>query len=334
MNLIECLLTQSTCYKGTTIGTPVGVLWHDTAAGNPWLKRYVQPSDDDPNRDELLALIGKNINGNDWNHTKRDGGVNAFIGKLESGKIATVQTLPWYFRPWGCGTGPKGSCNGSAKVENSPFWIQFEICDDAWSNAKKDYANGSSEYFESVYVEAVDFSAYICNLYNLNPMGTYRYKGVDIPVITCHKEAHALGFGSGHTDVIQWFSKYGKSMWDIRNDVKRRLEEIRDMTLNETKALIETYVSPLKEENAVLRANLANMETEVNFMRKKDLGRYINDFSDLPYIKDEVRELLDCGVINAGTDDNPDDIKMALNILRGVVMAKRYTDLKYGSGIL
>jgi hypothetical protein len=36
-----CMMTQSTCYKGTTQGTPVGILWHDTAAGNPWLSRYV-----------------------------------------------------------------------------------------------------------------------------------------------------------------------------------------------------------------------------------------------------------------------------------------------------
>lgn len=54
MNLFACMMTNSTCYKGTTTGKPVGVLWHDTGAGNPNIKRYVQPSDNDPNRAGLL----------------------------------------------------------------------------------------------------------------------------------------------------------------------------------------------------------------------------------------------------------------------------------------
>ena len=38
MNLIKCYQTHSTWYKGARAGSkPVGVLWHDTAAGNPSL---------------------------------------------------------------------------------------------------------------------------------------------------------------------------------------------------------------------------------------------------------------------------------------------------------
>lgn len=36
MNLIQCFQTHSTWYKGSRRnGKPVGILWHDTAAGNP-----------------------------------------------------------------------------------------------------------------------------------------------------------------------------------------------------------------------------------------------------------------------------------------------------------
>ena len=63
-----CMMTQSTCYKGTSTMTPKGVLWHSTGANNPTLKRYVQPDDNATNKSELIALIGKNNNGNDWNH--------------------------------------------------------------------------------------------------------------------------------------------------------------------------------------------------------------------------------------------------------------------------
>ena len=330
MNLIECLLTQSTCYNGTTIGTPVGVLFHDTAACNPWIKRYVQPSDNDPNREKLLSLIGVNRNGNDWNHTKRDAGVNAFIGRLASGKVGTVQSLPWNYRPWGCGSGPNGSCNGSAKVENSPFWIQFEICDDAWSNTKRDYTLGDPEYFADVYQEAIEFTAYICLMFNFNPMGTYKYKGIDVPVITCHKEAHALGLGSGHSDVIQWFSHYNKSMWDIRNAVKAKMEEMRDMTYEETQQMIADALAPIQAENQALKAQLANLKADVNYIQKTDLGKYIHDINDMPYCKDTTRELLDCGAVNGGTpyEVNPDDINLPLNIFRAVLIAKNYTDYK------
>lgn len=62
---LQCMMTQSTCYKGTRKMTVQGVLWHSTEANNPNLKRYVQPDDNAANRADLLALIGKNNYGND-----------------------------------------------------------------------------------------------------------------------------------------------------------------------------------------------------------------------------------------------------------------------------
>ena len=117
---IKCFMTQSTCYKGTKPMDKVpGVLWHSTAANNPNLSRYVQPSDNAADKEEMLALLGKNKYGNDLNHKERSMGMNCWIGKLADGTIATVQTMPWYWRPWGCGAGNRGSCNDA--------WIQFEI---------------------------------------------------------------------------------------------------------------------------------------------------------------------------------------------------------------
>ena len=108
---LECLMTQSTCYKGTSTMTPKGVLWHSTGANNPTLKRYVQPDDNASNRNELIELIGKNQYNNDWNHINYQAGLNAWIGKLADGTVTTVQTMPWNYKPWGCGSGSKGSCN-------------------------------------------------------------------------------------------------------------------------------------------------------------------------------------------------------------------------------
>lgn len=87
------------------------VLWHSTGANNPMLKRYVQPDDKAADRDQMVRLIGKNAYGNDWNHASMQAGLNAWIGKLADGTVAAVQTMPWYYRPWGCGSVSRGSCN-------------------------------------------------------------------------------------------------------------------------------------------------------------------------------------------------------------------------------
>lgn len=215
MNLITCMQTQSTCYKGTTIGKPVGILFHDTAGGNPYIKRYVQPSDNDPNKAELLKMLGVNQYGNDWNHITHQAGLNAWIGKLADDSIATCQSMPWNFRPWGCGSGSKGSCNGNKNVKDSPFWIQFEICDDGYK---------SEAYFKKVYKEAVEFAAYLCKMFGFDPNGTVQYNGVTVPVILCHHDAYELGLGSAHADVLIWWNKFGKTMQDTRNDVAALLK--------------------------------------------------------------------------------------------------------------
>ena len=108
MNLIELFQKQSTWYTGTTTGIPVGICLHDTGCNNTTLKRYVQPNDSDPDWQAKIDLIGWNKNYNDWNHAKRAAGVNAWIGTLADGSIATVQAGPWNYRPWGVGGGKYG----------------------------------------------------------------------------------------------------------------------------------------------------------------------------------------------------------------------------------
>jgi len=81
--------------------------------------------------------------------------MNCWIGKLADESVATVQTMPWNWRPWGCASGPKGSCND--------HWIQFEICEDNLKN---------KEYFEAVYEEACQITAYLCKMFDIDPLGT------------------------------------------------------------------------------------------------------------------------------------------------------------------
>ena len=208
---LQCFMTQSTCYKGTGKMTVRGVLWHSTGANNPTLKRYVQPDDNALDRDELLALIGKNIYGNDWNHIDRQAGLNCWIGKLADGTVATIQTMPWDFKPWGCGSGKNGSCNNG--------WVQFEICEDGLTDPV---------YFEKVYKEACEITAYICQMFGIDPNGTVTINGVNVPTILCHADSYKLGLGSNHGDVNHWFPKHGKSMATARADVAALLKAAVD----------------------------------------------------------------------------------------------------------
>lgn len=225
---LQCMMTQSNCYKGTREMKPVGVLWHSTGANNPWLKRYVQPDDNAANRDELLAKLGKNQYNNDWNHISRDAGLNCWIGKLADGSVATVQTMPWTYRPWGCGSGSKGSCNSG--------WIQFEICEDGLTDAT---------YFNQVYKEACEITAYLCQMFGIDPHGSVN----GVPTILCHADSYKLGMGSNHGDIYNWFPKHGKDMTNVRDDVAELLKVASVETSKPATSMNkrEAYVAKMRE---------------------------------------------------------------------------------------
>ncbi len=226
---LVCMQTQSDCYKGTKKMTVKGVLWHSTGANNTTLKRYVQPSDVKPPEDtytkaKWLEVLGKNAYGNDWNHISRSAGLNCWIGKLADGTVTTVQTMPWDYRPWGCGSGSKGSCNDG--------WIQFEICEDGLTD---------KNYFNKVYKEACEITAYLCDIYGIDPNGTVTVNGVKIPTILCHKDSNNLGFGSNHGDVTHWFPKHGKSMATARADVAALIKAAQSVKTYKVVTTIKKY---------------------------------------------------------------------------------------------
>lgn len=234
MVLYKILATNNECYQRGIKINPCGIMVHSTGANNKTLKRYVQPDN---------GKIGYNGNGNHMN-TFRPGGrqvcPHAFIGTAKDGSIATCQILPWDMRGWHSGSGPKGSANNMG-------YIGFEICEDGLTDAT---------YFNKVYKEAVELTAYLCKLYNLNPSKD--------GVIICHSEGHKRGIASNHADVMHWFPKHGKSMDTFRADVVKQMnntnvEEEEDVDINKllsemtdkqaytllTKAL--TYASSLEE---------------------------------------------------------------------------------------
>lgn len=190
MNLRKQYLTDNECYQIGEKMIPKGIMIHSTGANNPNISRYVQPDD---------GKLGINKYGNHWNQSSIEVCVHGFIGKDASGNICTYQTLPWNYVGWHCGSGVNGSGNRS--------YIGIEICEDDLSN---------KNYFEAIYKEAIEVSAYLCELYNLNPLGEN--------VIICHQDGYKLGIASNHIDIYHWFSKYGVTMQKMRQDIAKQIK--------------------------------------------------------------------------------------------------------------
>ena len=203
MKLIECLHTESRCWKykggdGYYPAEQVGILLHTTGVNNPTLKRYTQPSKDDPRREELLRQIGKNVYNNHWNRNVYKA-VHYFIGKLADGSIATVHNIPLDYSAWGVGKGKKGSYN-----YNPTAHIQFEICEDNCKNY---------DYFLATKNEAVELCVLIC-----------LDRGWDSSVITSHNEARLAGYANSHVDPTNWWKNFGYTMDDFRAEVQTILD--------------------------------------------------------------------------------------------------------------
>ena len=199
MNIIECLHTQSGCYKYHQDCTPVGIVVHSTGVNQTSVARYCQPSDDDPSRAAIITKIGKNKYGNHWNRPNVNKAVHYMIGKLADGSVGILHLLPEDICAWGVGSGKKGSYNYDPTAH-----IQFEICEDDLSDRS---------YFLTCYALAVSLCADIC-----------RRHGWKESVILSHKEACRKGYASNHGDIDHWLKRYGLTMNDFRADVRRLLE--------------------------------------------------------------------------------------------------------------
>ena len=184
---------NNTKYK--TQSTPVGIVLHSTGENTVVLRRYVKPSDSDPNHDELVKLIGKSAARN-WNRPTVKKGVHYMIGKLADGTVAVAQMLPENFASWTVGAGKKGSYNYYPTQH-----IQIEMQD------------GNNDNFDVMYQTAVELCADICKRY-----------GWDATKIVSHKEAHAKGYGSNHADADAWFKRHSTSMNQFRADVEIALK--------------------------------------------------------------------------------------------------------------
>lgn len=248
MILKQCYLTHNDCYsKPTKIkGKPTGIVVHDTGAGNPNLRRYIQARSDNPDAAIINADLGKNTAGNHWNKSQSAGEsnrwacVHAFIGKNAAGVVEVYETLPYDICCWGVGDGKYGSYNYNPQAR-----IQFEICDDGYK---------SETYFDECFDAAAEYCAYLCTKF-----------GFGVDKICSHHESYLAGYGGNHGDCDIWLAKFGKNMNWFREKVKNKLDDKGDvspMTADERKAFNDlVYVAKAQGEKIEeLETKLAELE--------------------------------------------------------------------------
>ena len=121
---------------------------------------------------------------------------HAFVGYDKDKRIRVAQILPYEYQNWLTG--------GSANKTH----IGFEICEPA--------DLGDKAYFAEMWNVVVDYCAYLCKRFNLDPLGEN--------VIIDHATAHKLGWGNNHGDVAHWWPKYhGVYLDDLRRAVAQRM---------------------------------------------------------------------------------------------------------------
>ena len=197
-------ITKSDVWSSTRTIPPSGIVLHSTAM--PGYDAYA---------------IQEN-----FNRANRGASIH---GCLDDKRI--VQCLPWTKRAGHVGSGRNGSFNNSH--------IGIEVCEPTGLTYNK---NGSAitaykppaGYFAAVWDNAVSLFAYLCQEYGLDPLGKN--------VIVCHSEAHALGYGDNHADIMHWFKWENKTMDDFRQAVAERMED-DDMTYEKFVEYMDRYMN-------------------------------------------------------------------------------------------
>lgn len=143
---------------------------------------------------------------NIMNKSSAGWGVNALLGDFHKGDGRILIVLPLDARPWGCGSGSKGSWNNTK--------VQWEVCEPAGHT----YAGGTmiaydvaknQVYFDRMWKMLVAWNVYLVKKF-----------GYDINGISDHAESYRAGYGSNHSDMGQWLPKHGKSMAALRQEVE------------------------------------------------------------------------------------------------------------------
>lgn len=267
-------------------------------------------------------------------------GINGFIGDQVAYVVAPCLETPGKVKrmPHAC------------RPANDHY-IGFEMCEPKWLNyigggrftVPSDKLQAAKDYVAATYINAVYLFAVLCKFHNKDPLQD--------GVILSHREGGRRGIASDHGDPEHLWNGLGMgyTMDGFRQDVKNKMEEEVDMTVNEVKALIQQEVAAAKVELAnqiqtKLQEAINNLadtfesaadglkntvQSTIDKAIDKALGPQIQHLNDAPkWMRPQLAELLEQGVINGGTpaEVDPLDVNKRRAILEAVLMGKRCTE--------
>lgn len=189
MKIIESFITKNECYKIAEPMTVKGLMLHSIGCPQP--------------RADVFAR--------GWNDPKKEVAVHAFI----DGNTGEV----WQFLPWDiCGWHAGGRANkthigvemGEPDCIKYTHAATFECAD----------ILKARETVTRTYNTAVKLFAYLCDIFNLDPLET--------GVIIGHAEGHAMRVASNHADPAHIWEQLGLkySMNTFRREVAQELDKI------------------------------------------------------------------------------------------------------------
>ncbi len=175
--------TANPCYQMNRMIEPVGCVNHSFGVAQP---------------DVEVLYRNMNQSGANW-------AVNAMLGNFHNGEGKILMTMKLNTRPWGCGSGRKGSWNNDH--------VQWEVCEPAGHTYNGGTMIGydvkkNQAYFDRMWKMLVAWNVYVANAY-----------GYGADAIHDHAESYQAGYGTNHADISHWFAKHGKSMDDLRKEV-------------------------------------------------------------------------------------------------------------------
>jgi len=181
MNLIECICTQSDCYKaGRTIDVK-GLMIHSVGCPQPKAQPFI----------------------NNWNKP----GAKACVHAIVEPDGDVHQLLPWNHRGWHGGGLSNNSYIGVEMTE--PNTIRY-TGGASWEETSD--GENTKAHVLATYKHAVELFAFLCEKFGLDPTAD--------GVILSHSEGHKKGIASNHGDVEHLWSKFGLSMEQFRKDIK------------------------------------------------------------------------------------------------------------------
>ena len=187
MKIKESIVTKNPCYTcGRTI-TVKGLMIHSVGCPQPKASVFF----------------------NNWNKTS----ANVCVHAVLQADGTVLQLLPWNRRGWHCGSGSKGSGNNThIGVEmTEPNTIKYT----GGSSYTDLNPTATRDFVLKTYQTAVELFAYLCKLYNLDPLAD--------GVIISHAEGHKRGIASNHGDVEHIWNKQGLTMAQFRKDIKKAM---------------------------------------------------------------------------------------------------------------